>query len=362
MRSKKNQNAWILNPPPRRRHRGKKIFVFVASFFIALTVVFLWWAVGTELPREAELAVGHHAQYEPAMPKAQLKVVTYNIGFGQGIKSSPMDWRDEDLTRRKLGEIAGVIARLDPDVLFLQEVDLESNRSHYINEADFLIEKGRFPYSACGVVWDKNYVPFPFWPPALHIGSIKTANCVLSKYPMVSHQRIIFDKPKSNPFWYNWGYLDRGAQKIEIRVGDRSLTVVNLHLEAYEEEAREVQAQVLLDWIKDVQGPLVIGGDFNAIPSGAPQVDNFADEPGISYATDTTLEIIKNGLKSYSQAIPDSTCRLYEALCLTFRADTPSRQLDHLFASGGARFLSGNTDFEARDASDHLPIVGILEL
>jgi endonuclease/exonuclease/phosphatase family metal-dependent hydrolase len=357
MRLKKTRNVSFNSP----RRRITKPWVLVFGFLIAASTLFLWWAVGTELPREAELEVARHAEFSEAQPKERLKIVSYNIAFGQGIKDSPLDWRDEAHTREKLAEVGAVIRRLDPDILFLQEVDLDSNRSHRINEADYLVTQGSFPFSACAVVWDKNYVPFPFWPPQFHIGEIKTANCILSKYPMSNHQRIIFDKPESNPFWYNWGYLDRGAQKAEIRIGTKTLHVVNLHLEAYEEEAREKQARLLLKWVDGVKGPLVLGGDFNAIPTGAKKIDGFHDEPEISYKTDTTLEIIKKGLGDFTEALPSSHCEIHERSCLTFRSDMPMRQLDHLFATRGAQFVTGNTDLDAGEASDHLPVVGMLE-
>jgi endonuclease/exonuclease/phosphatase family metal-dependent hydrolase len=272
-----------------------------------------------------------------------------------------MDWRDETYTRQKLSELANVIQRLDADILLLQEVDINSKRSHHINEAELLVKAGEYPYSACAIVWNKNYVPFPFWPPKFHIGDIKTANCILSKYPMFKHQRIIFDKPDSNPFWYNWGYLDRGAQKLEVQIGSKSLFVVNMHLEAYEEEARENQARLIPTWIQDIKGPLVIGGDFNAIPSDASKRNNFADEPATFYLDDHTIDYLKEGLKDSTEALPTSLCAVKEHLCLTFPANEPTRRLDYLFATRGAKFVDGRTVTEAREASDHLPVLGLVE-
>lgn len=357
MQLKKKRNT-LRSPRPKFR---AKMWIFSASLVVASLVVFLWWAVGTELPKVSSLAISRHNEFSQGAPKDRLKIATYNIGFGQGIKDSPLDFRDEAYTRKTLARVGAVVQKMDADILLLQEVDLASDRSHQIDQADILITHGGFAYSACAVVWDKNYVPFPFWPPQFHIGEIKTANCVLSKYPIRSHQRIIFEKPESNPFWYNWGYLDRGAHKVEIQIGNRTLYVINLHLEAYEQAAREKQAGILIDWVKDIKGPLVIGGDFNAVPRNATRLDNFPDEPEITYVTDTTLETIKSGLIQFSEAVPSEYCANHEVSCLTFRSDLPLRQLDHLFATRGARFVSGETFLEAKEASDHLPVVGFLE-
>lgn len=341
--------------------RPPRNFVFIVGLLVSLISFFLWWAVGTTLPRESELDVKHYSEYPEAASKEQIKIATYNIAHGQGVKIRPTDWRDEPYTRNKLAEIATVIQRMDADLLFLQEVDLDSNRSHHIDEADYLAREGRYPYSACAIVWDKNYLPFPFWPVKYQLGKTKTANCIFSRYPMHNHRRIVFDKPVSNPFWYNWGYIDRGAQKCEITIGAKSLYVVNLHLEAFDREAREKQAQHLVKWISDIKEPLVLGGDFNAIPSEASKRDHFLDEPALSFFKDRTIDSLKEGLRDFTEALPASLCQMKEHLCLTFPANEATRRLDFLFASRGARFIDGRVVNEARDASDHFPVVGIVE-
>jgi endonuclease/exonuclease/phosphatase family metal-dependent hydrolase len=341
--------------------KRKQIWVFALGFLVALFSFSLWWAVGTELPKESELIVHHHADFTHASPKKQIRIATYNIAFGQGVKREPTEWRDEPYTRKKLSEVAQTIKRMDAEIILLQEVDLQSNRSHHIDQAKLIVHESQYPYSACAVVWDKNYVPFPFWPPEFHIGEVKTANCVLSKYPMKEHKRIIFDKPESNPFWYNWGYLDRGAQRLEVIIGDKILNIANMHLEAFEQEAREKQAHLLIQWLSDIKGPLVLGGDFNAIPRHASKKHGFVDEPDVSFATDRTLQNIEEGLGHYQEAIAHSVCSANESACMTYPANAATRRLDYMFATRGARFVEGRVVHEAGEASDHLPVMGIVE-
>ncbi len=105
---------------------------------------------------------------------------------------------------------------------------------------ELLIKETDYLHYACATIWDKNYyIPFPFWPIKHHIGKVKSVNCVFSKYPLKDHERIIFDKPKNNPFGYNWGYLDRGLQKVVAQVGHKEINLVNLHLEAWDADARQ---------------------------------------------------------------------------------------------------------------------------
>ena len=339
-----------------------KIAALGLLFFSITLSLFLWWAVGKSLPKHSNLPVSHYPEFAIASEKGEIKIATYNIAYGQGIKLGHTDWRDKAYTEKKLEELSRVVQDLDADVLFLQEVDLDSNRSHFINEAEVLVRAGKFPYSACAIVWDETYVPFPFWPPEFHLGQVVTANCILSKYPMKNHERIIFDKPKSNPFWYNWGYLDRGAQKIEIQVGSITLTAVNLHLEAFEEEAREKQARIVGNWVKDIKKSLVVGGDFNAVPSNASKKNGFVDETNISYDDDHTIDYLMESIPNLAEAISPSLCDTSEHLCFTFPANDATRRLDYLFATNGVKFIDGRVVAEAGGASDHLPVLSTVTL
>lgn len=342
--------------------KTKKFWLSLIISFVLLLAAAIFWAVGTVLPRESELEISRHLEYPIAKEKNKILVASYNIAFAHGVKTSPTEWRDKNHTQKKLEELASVVKELNADLLFLQEVDINSNRSHYINQAEFLVDAGAYPYSACAVVWEKNYVPFPFWPIKHHLGEVKTANCVLSRYPLSWHKRIIFEKPASNPFWYNWGYLDRGAHRLDVAIGNQTLTVINLHLEAYEQKAREKQSRFLGEWVSTIKGPIIIGGDFNSIPRDASKQSGFIDEPEVSFATDMTLENVKVGLGDFSEAVPSFVCRVNEKFCHTFPANNATRSLDHIFAAHGARFVAGRVFHEAGSASDHLPVIGVVQL
>lgn len=342
-----------------------KIFRIFGAILLALVLIlgaFMYWAIGKSLPRKSSLPVHRWPTAQIAQPKTTVTIMTYNIGHGQGVKSLPTDWRGEEVTKMHLGVLAEVINRVDADFVLLQEVDLHSNRTQDINQAEFLLQRTHYPYYACAVVWDKNYLPFPFWPLEHHLGHVLAANCIFAKYPLKNHESIIFDKPESNPFWYNWGYLDRGAQKVVAQIGDKKLTLINLHLEAWEQKARAKQVRATSDWVKSLPGPLVIGGDFNALPAEACRKNQFADEMDADFRDDRTIEIFKNALLDYSETLaikmcPGSGDNADEVGTFTFPADAPNRRLDYLFGVYGAKIVSGRVVQEAATASDHLPVL-----
>lgn len=332
----------------RRRHISKYALLVVGALLASLSF-FMWWAVGKTLPTHCKLSVEYAPQYAHTIADDRgFTLASYNIAFAQGLKIHPTDWRDKAYTETKLAELCSAIQRLNADVLMLQEVDIESDRTFRINQAEDLRAAGKYPYMACALVWDENYLPFPFWPPEEHLGQAKTANCILSRFKLTDHERLVFPKPKANPFWYNWGYIDRAAQRVVAHVGQRTFTLVNVHLEAYDKEARQDQAQRLSAWLKDEKGPLIVGGDFNSIPPEASKKDHFIDED-IDFWHDDTIAILRQGFGG-SIEVPSHDAP-------TFPSDTPTRRLDALFAANGASLSKGRVVSEAGTASDHLPVV-----
>ncbi|MEI6791364.1 MAG: endonuclease/exonuclease/phosphatase family protein [Myxococcaceae bacterium] len=320
------------------RTRFLKVTLAIAGLFFISLGLFLFWAVGKNLPKEASLDI--QVKNKAALhAKDQITILTYNIGHGQGVKIEPTDWRDEDYTRQKMTELTRVIHNVNPDIISMQEVDIDSNRTHHIDEATWIADKAHYPYRACALVWDENYIPYPYWPIKHHLGKTKSANCILSRYPLSNHRRILFKKPKNNAFWYNWAYLERGAQLVEVTVGEKHFTLLNLHLEAFDADSRQEQAHELVSLLNTLEGPVVFGGDFNS------------DDSAPDYRQDQTLKIIRKGIPAFTEA---------PLAGFSFPANKADQRLDALFAFGGATLLNGHVVNEAGLASDHLPVLGLV--
>lgn len=331
-------------------------YVFSLILLLALGLgIFLWWAIGGSLPKVSSLSLPEVNVQSPAPPD-ELTVVSYNIGHGQGIKEQAWDYRDKDITIRQLSMLADAMDKMDADIFLLQEVDLDSQRTFRIDQIQYLKEKTKHPYHACANVWEKNYLPFPYWPPSHHLGYVRAANCILSRFPLSNHERIIFDKPESNPFWYNWGYIDRGIERVDVLLGEQKIALLNVHLEAWDKKAREDQIKVISNYIKETGMPVILGGDFNTVPTEALQHKGFTDDPEADYSDEQTLKwFFANTVDLKGPSLKDSSDRFD---IYTFPSSGPDRRLDHIYLIGNNLSFS---DFrvvkEAGVASDHLPVM-----
>lgn len=333
----------------------------VFLLFLGLAA-FIYWALGTELPPFSQLPVEAMDLGQVVPPSDKLKIVSYNIGHGQGVKEQAWDYRDKATTEKQLTMVADAMKNMDADIFLLQEVDLDSKRTFHINQIEFIKQKTGHPFHACATVWEKNYVPFPYWPIAHHLGYVRAANCVLSRYPLDNHERILFAKPESNPFWYNWGYLDRGIQRVDALVGEKKLSLLNVHLEAWETKAREEQIRITKEYIDDIKNPVVLGGDFNTVLPDAPKKSDFADDPGVDYANEQTFSwFFANAKDLRRPELESEENNPFELF--TFPSNQPDRRLDHIYLLGdGIDFTSFKVVPEAGLASDHLPVMAEIEI
>ena len=328
----------------------KSVIGVLGLFFLSLGL-FLFWAVGKNLAQKSNLEI-EVVNALPIYGKHQITLLSYNIGHGQGIKNQPTDWRDEEYTRKKMAELTQVIESINPDIIAMQEVDIDAHRTHHINEAQWIADAGHYPYRACALVWDENYIPYPFWPISHQLGSIKSANCILSRFPLSKHRRFLFQKPSKNPFWYNWAYLDRGAQSVKVTVGSKHFILLNVHLEAFDKNTRQKQAHELVELLKKIKAPVLLTGDFNSVPAEANQKHNFKGEPEADFREDHSIAIIRSALGDDFDEGPMTGH--------TFPADKPNQRLDATFAFNGLHILSSHVVEKAQDASDHLPILSLL--
>ncbi|MCZ6635239.1 MAG: hypothetical protein O7G87_17710, partial [bacterium] len=98
--------------------------------------------------------------YEAPTPKGHLSVLSYNIGFAVGpVQKTVGETRAKSEYLHNLNEIVRVVEETDADILLLQEVDLNSRRSHYLDQLQYLQDRLEWPYAACTTTW-KTYVPF----------------------------------------------------------------------------------------------------------------------------------------------------------------------------------------------------------
>ena len=175
----------------------------------------------------------------PAPARDTLKVMTYNLRFGE---------------LASMADIAGFISSETPDIVALQECDWATYRERapkqngvrFINELAY--RTGMFGLYGKSIDYKQGYYG---------IG-------ILSRYPVVRSERIRL--PDCNGMEGKKQTEPRIMLLAEIELpSGRHVTFVCTHLEVSSSEVRVMQSQFINERLEDIS-PALIAGDFNATP------------------------------------------------------------------------------------------------
>ncbi len=249
----------------------------------------------------------------PLRPRSTLRVMTYNVHGCRGMdgKLSP-------------ARIARVIAQADPDVVALQELDVGRRRSDQVDQAHEIAQLLQMEYH---------------FHPALTVESEAFGDAILSRYPL----RVV--RAAALPTLENVRapLEPRGALWVAIEGPQGEVQVLTTHLGL---RRRERRAQVLAlldsDWLGHpaCTEPLVLLGDFNALPSSE------------------VYRLLTRRLRDAQTALAGHKPRG------TWCGRVPWGRIDHVFLGGpwDVERVEVSRSLLARIASDHLPLVVDLRL
>jgi len=231
-----------------------------------------------------------------------LRVMTYNIRHAEG-----MD-KEVDVDR-----VAAVIQATRPDIVCLQEVDRNLPRTARADLPALFAKKLNMT-----VVFEPNY----------QFDGGDYGNATLSRFPIVSHENIrLPGPPNAEP---------RGCLRCLVRVGDRTVEVLNTHF-GLDAEERKSQAGALITQLHDA--PTVLCGDLNETPE-APQIG-----------------ILLGRMR-------DALAVMEKVKTPTFPSHSPKKRIDYILVSGSWDVLSSTVISTplAEVASDHRPCLAELRL
>lgn len=240
------------------------------------------------------------------------RILTYNVHRCVGVDR-----------RLDVDRVAAVIARLEPDIVALQELDVGRIRTQGVDQAHEIARQLDMTFH---------------FHPALRVEEELYGDALLTRYPerkvkagaLPGHPRI----PQLEP---------RGALWSEVEIGGARLQVVNTHLGLVPRE-QHLQAAALAgpEWLQHParRGPTILLGDFNATTSA------------IAYKLLSARLRPARGLASSGGNVA------------TFPSTFPVLRIDHLFVSDEIRVgrLFTPDDALARVASDHRPLVMDFEI
>jgi endonuclease/exonuclease/phosphatase family metal-dependent hydrolase len=325
----------------------KKFVVGLFAFLILGIVVFYFWgSSGFNDPEDYDKLVTY-SETEGTVGDT-ISVMTYNIGYLSGMTNNlPVD-RDEQLFSQNLDKSIRLLELYNFDFIGLQEIDFNSSRSFQYNQMDSLGFSLDFHQGAYAVNWDKSYVPFPYFPITNHFGRMFSGQAILSKVKILDNNLEVLQKPINAPFYYNAFYIDRILQTVKVQLNNDTLILMNVHLEAFDKETRELHAErVLVEFRKYATDyPVVLMGDFNSRPPFASDISErektveiFLDEPNIR------------------EAISKDRYLSNEAKYFTFDTADPYERLDYIFYNYN-KIMKIDSDVVRRAStiSDHLPV------
>lgn len=231
-----------------------------------------------------------------------LRVMTYNVHSCVGTDAKVQPER-----------IAEVIARANPDLVAVQELDVCQSRTRGLNQPEWLADQlgMHVHFTAARACDDGHY-----------------GNAILSRYPftVLSEGGLLRRKGEQ-----------RAVQWLKVALGHRTVSVMNTHLSIhYRERLLQIDQLLGAEWRAMIEEdvPLIICGDFNASP----------------------LSPVYRRLR---KDLVDAQRANGKHASATWPSRLPLFRLDYVFASPTFEVTRSEVlrDSLSRIASDHLPLV-----
>ena len=322
--------------------KSLKIVVSTAALILLLALMFFFWGSSGWVADEYNKV---DAFGEEKRPKDTLMVMTYNLGYLSGMTNNLPLPRPQELFDSNLRRATSLLAEQKPDILGFQEIDFDSNRSNNVDQMDEIGIALDYYQGFSSINWDKRYVPFPYFPLDLHFGKMKSGQAIMSQYSMDNIASIVLQSPSEAPFYYSAFYLDRLVQIADLQIGETTVKVMNVHLEAFYPETRANQVKVVKGLFEKFseEMPVLLIGDFNG---EAPWVDETDEAMKDLFETNFLASAI--GQEQYLSNIDGSH---------TFSSGDPQKMIDFIFYNTNyIERMDANVLSDAGDISDHLPV------
>lgn len=255
---------------------GKILLVFLFLIIVyALYVILTYHRIEDNVALEIHSPAQDTKTDEDSTSSVELgteyRIISYNIGFGayspdftffmDGGKSSVAKSRDSVV--ELVTGAAKTAKKENVDFAIFEEVDLDSTRSHHVNQVNLLTDCFPDYYYQYAINYDSAFLMVPPWEPH---GKSLSSLAFYSRFPITSAVRRSF--PIASGF-NKFLDLDRCYSVSRIPVSDgKELCIYSVHMSAYGNDAsvREGQMKMLMEDMNAERlngNYIVCGGDFN---------------------------------------------------------------------------------------------------
>lgn len=333
----------------------------------------------------AYLSTYHPAAVEPVpvtgsggvpLSRSQpVKVLSWNVQYMAGKNyvfyydlpdwSGPDTRPSSDDIALTLDDVARVIREEDPDIVLLQEIDIDSAHTDHGDQLALLLERlpADYRYSAVTYYHRARFVPHP-----KIMGSVGMALAIISKHPIESATRYQLPTQPMDAF-SSMFYFKRCVLQCRLPLAEGgSLVVMDTHLDAFAQASDTMQQQVAL--VKglledlDAQGtPWVIGGDFNLLPPG--QRELISPSRRDAYQEQSELAALAHWpvVPGLAASITADRAQWYTHFPNDPAISGPDRTIDYLFHSTNLKVTEGKVrQGDCLKLSDHMPVILTAEL
>jgi endonuclease/exonuclease/phosphatase family metal-dependent hydrolase len=207
-----------------------------------------------------------------------LLVMTWNVRFGIG----KVWWFGDSCGDRvilsadevlpNLEKIAEWINTIRPDIVLLQEVDIDAKRSAYIDQMQYLLDHTYLNYGVYASNWKAQYIPSD------GLGRMDEGNAILAPWPLDDATR--FQLPLRNDLddLTRYFYVRENVLQARVNIpGVDNLYAVCTHLAAFStDDTKQRQMDEFVQHLQalDQAGKFfVAGGDLNLLPPNATKTD-----------------------------------------------------------------------------------------
>ena len=304
--------------------------------------------------------------------KKTISVMTWNIRFGVARLDFALDACGDRVIISKsevttgLEGIAKKINDSNVDIVLMQEVDVQSKRSSYIDQVQWLLDNTGMNYGVYASKWKSQIIL------ADGIGRVDAGNLILSKWKLEDAKRHQLPLRGDQDGLTQLFYLRRNVITAKVDMPGTPFFAVNAHLTAFATDDTKQKHiygfKTILDDIVASGFNFVAGGDLNAIPPNATKTNYCFDDqcsPG-DYnpddkkgGCDFTQEIswLNDLYGKYEPAITLEEYGMKESKHYTHSPGDKlllDRKLDYLWTN--TSWTNAATHQDATTLSDHIPV------
>jgi endonuclease/exonuclease/phosphatase family metal-dependent hydrolase len=302
---------------------------------------------------------------------APIKVMSWNLQFCAG--RDHFFWYDGGKAvsvpisdvNKTMKIVADIISDCNPDIVLLQEVDMNSKRTCYINQLEGILKHldptgKKFPYVSSTPYHQCNYVPAPDHE---HMGKVDFHMAVLSKFPIAKATR--HQLPLLNESWLRRLFnLKRAVMDVRFDIqGGGEFSALNTHLSAFafNDGTPEKEISMLIDHTAKLDAAgvsWILAGDFNQLPPGDDPKRLGEDSQYYSEHNTPIAALLEKQRSAMEVKRWEADPAAFDSY-LPFNKDVPDRVLDWMFVSkdlGISEFEVLQKHRHVSTASDHLPL------